>query len=153
MINAIELVLFGVALSLTRAKITVSFLILYNVFIQFITWLNKSNIKDAYENNLSLTQIDTLIMQTYLIDGFLILAFATTALFLVTRVSYFIALIMLSQSILQLSMVVVTYLYVNQVYDLYWVFDLHSQVNSNFVILYLISAWMCVYLSRESKNG
>ena len=155
MSNAIELILLVGALIFSRAKAVPCFLITYNLFIQYVTFINVNKLTaisqkvDAGTLNLYLE--DMAMISNYTFEGFYMLMFAVCALFLVTRLSYFMAVLIILQAFASFIAGIAVYLIHTQGYDLYSLFDAHSQVNDKFVILYVIAAWISVYLSRKTK--
>lgn len=153
--NTIELVVIGAALGFSRAKMTIVLLIIYNLFMQFITWqhdLYIARVDAKYEAGIvAIDRTDVVLMQVYFTEGFMMLLFAAACLFLVTRISYLTAFVITAQGILSILMVFAVYA-VNQFdMNLSYLFDMHSSFNSKFVIIYMLIAWICVYLSRKKS--
>lgn len=155
-INAIELVVLGVALGASRSRVTNVMLIIYNLFMQYVTWRHGIKYKEADDlykvGKITLTEFDEVIMSIYLVEGLAILAMAFACYLLLTKMSHLTSLVILSQGLLSLVMVLVT-IAVNKLnMNLDYLFDMHSSFNSKFVIIYMLIAWICVYLSRRKLS-
>lgn len=153
-INAIELVLLGMALFFSSSKYTPLTLIAFNLWVQFLN--SQGEIKFAYIQKsydlgvYSYQYANDQLMILYLQFGLTYAIFAGVALFLRTRLSFLAGLVILAQSALKLITGVAVYLDCYVGVDMTYVFDAHFIIDKLFVILYVLIAWMCVYWSRKT---
>lgn len=155
-INAFELVLLGLALTVSRAKYTPFVLVCYNLWVQIVEWLGDvrfSHLESYYATGIySYEQVNNGLMMIYLQLGFTCSVFGIVALCIKTRLSYLAGLVILIQSALQLIVGIAIYLEVYLSWDTSIIYSVHFIVDKLFVTLYVLIAWMCVYWSRKTGN-
>ncbi|CAM0105191.1 membrane protein [Vibrio phage 340E47.2] len=155
-INALELVLFGLAFWFSRSKYTPGILICYNLWVWFMNgetgarmeYINKLYYAGTYTYQKANTEVMILYLQVGITCGI----FAAVAILLKTRLSYLTGLVILAQSALQLLVGMCIYYEVTYNIDVSKIIDTHFVIDGFFVILYVLIAWMCVYWSRKTSN-
>ncbi len=153
--NLVELVIIGVAMGICRDKSVPALLILCNVIIQAYSWkVNNgySSIVPLCESGVyNIDMCDTYLMQVYFTYGLFFISASIIAFLCKTRMSVFTSVVLSMQGMLSSLMVAVIYHgnKNNVTHDN--LFGMYSSINTKFVILYCVVAWICVYFSRRAN--
>lgn len=155
--NLVELVVISTAAIVSRAKLIPFALIIYNMFYQLVNALITARyyfeVENYYNYVSGINDVNESLMVYYISNGVFMALIASLFFLLQTRMSMLIAIAVLTQSALTVSMAIVTYSTTQNEMDLTWVFDVYSSIDSKFVIIYCVIAWICVFLSRKSAYG
>ncbi|AUS00488.1 TMhelix containing protein [Vibrio phage 1.275.O._10N.286.54.E11] len=155
-INAIELVLLGLAFCLSRSKYTPGVLICFNLWVLFLDSQGDRRMEvlvKYYEmGSYGYQYLNDQVMILYLHTGVTYAVFAGVLLLMKSRLSFFAGLVVFVQSALQLIAGISVYFETYAEVDMTYLFDTHFIINNLFVILYVLIAWMCVYWSRKTDN-
>lgn len=156
-INALELVLLGVALGLSRSKYTPFLLVAFNMWVQFMNAEGGRRVEFAlklYEaESITFGNLGDQVMIVYLQSGVTFAIFGFVALCLKTRLSYLAGLVILIQSALQLVMGIAIYCQAYLDVNIDGITNAHFIINKLFVILYVVIAWICVHWSRKTNGN
>lgn len=148
--NSLELVVIGIAFCVSKRKLIPFYLIIYVGFMTilfkdnqtYLDFLYKNNMWDVYNN----ASVRVMILESLVMFAFAMIAFVNK-----TRMRMAVQMLILVQSVVSAISGIIFSLSIEL--DRYFTpwFDLHYSLQSIFVILYCVIAWMCVYYSRTGK--
>lgn len=147
--NSLELVVIGIAFCVSKRKLIPFYLIIYVGFMTilfkdnqtYLDFLYKSNMWGVYNN----ASVRVMILESLVMFAFAIIAFVNR-----TRMRMAVQMLILVQSVVSAISGIIFGLSIELDRDFTPWFDLHYSLQSIFVILYCVIAWMCVYYSRTS---
>jgi len=153
--NIVELAVISAAAFVARSKLIPIALIIYNVFYQIVNGLATARyyfeVENYYNYVTTLTEVNESLMVYYITNGLFMMFMSALFFLLQTRMSLLLSVIVMIQSLLTVFMSLVVYRVDSSKLDLNWVFEVHSSIDSKFVIIYCVIAWICVLLSRKSS--
>lgn len=148
--NSLELVVIGIAFCVSKRKLIPFYLIIYVGFMTilfkdnqtYLDFLYKNNMWDIYNN----ASVRVMILESLVMFSFAMIAFVNK-----TRMGMAVQMLILVQSVVSAISGIIFGLSIELDRDFTPWFDLHYSLQSIFVILYCVIAWMCVYYSRTGK--
>lgn len=148
--NSLELVVIGIAFCVSKRKLIPFYLIIYVGFMtilfkenqQYLNFLCDNKVWDIYNS----ASVRVMILESLVMITFAVIAFVNKC-----RMRMAMQMLMLIQSIISAISGIIFGLSIEMDRDFTPWFDLHYSLQSIFVILYCVIAWMCVYYSRTGK--
>lgn len=147
--NSLELVVIGIAFCVSKSRTIPLFLIIYVSFMTILFKDNQDYLEFLYKHELW-DWYNRSSMRAIIVESLTIMAFVAVARFNKCRVSMATQMLMIVQSVVSAISGIIFGLSVELDRDFTPWFDLHYSLQSIFVILYCVIAWMCVYYSRTS---
>lgn len=151
-INAVELVLLGVAFGLSNWKLTPLVLVCFNVLVQLMEW-RADHMLGYYDNPaVPIEMADKALMGNYLFEALAMFLVAVVLYFIKSKISFFTSFVVLIQCSFSLLAAFGVYSLSEFSLDVDWIFNAHSLVSDWFVIVYVSIAWTCVIMSKKGKG-
>lgn len=148
--NSLELVVIGIAFCVSKRKLIPFYLIIYVGFMTILFKDNQAYLDFLYKNNMwgiyNNASVRVLILESLVMFSFAMIAFVNR-----TRMRMAVQMLILVQSVVSAISGIIFGLSIELDRDFTPWFDLHYSLQSIFVILYCVIAWMCVYYSRTGK--
>lgn len=164
-VNQVELALLIGAFIFSKQRVLPAMLTLYALLYRFISSLS-DGILDRFDKlfDVSLSQYevptqlvidscDNRLMSAYIFEGVMMFLISLLFAFMIGRLAKVTFLVVAAQASLSLLMAICVYVVNKTDKPLDFAFEAHYSINSNFAIIYIVIAWICVILSRRQGNG
>lgn len=164
LINYFEL--FGLlgAMVFSKLRLVPTLLVGYAIYYRIIeafteSWLTTCrNMYDSSVDQFGFASIDVINkcdsdhMAVYVLQGFSMFLIALLFLFTLGRIAKVTFCVVTLQAILSLMAAICVYVVNKTGNPLTLLFEAHSFINTGFAIIYVVIAWICVYLSWKGKH-
>lgn len=163
-VNQVELALLIGAFIFSKQRVLPAMIILYALMYRLVSALSEESLamcSKVFDASLSgygvpmqaaIDRCDSDLMSVYIFEGFMMMLVSLLFAFLVGRMAKITFLAVAAQASLSLIMAICVYVVNKSDSTLDFAFDAHYSINSNFAIIYIVIAWICVYLSWKGKH-
>lgn len=151
--NIIEICILGIAFCMSKSKTVPLILIFFSGFMQLVFASNNAHLSFLKDNGLAdtYTYAENLTL-IYAQESFIVIVIAIVCAVTMTRTALLAALIMMIQGVCAALIGAAVALGHYSDIDVTFYKRLHSNVQDVFIVLYCLTAWICVYFSRKAND-
>jgi hypothetical protein len=151
--NIIEICVLGIAFCMSKSKTVPLILIFFSGFMQLVFASNNAHLAFLKDNGLAetYTYAENLTL-IYAQESFIMIVIAIVCAMTMTRTAFLASLIMMIQGICASLMGAGVALGYYSDVDMTVYKRLHGDAQDVFIVLYCLTAWICVYYSRKAND-